>query len=113
MEIIGGLLGGEGIQVAANRVRRASNLLRAAILGSLKEHVLDKVRDAVILDALLARAGAQPDAHRDRADRRHGLGENRQPVGKNVFANIRHVSKSWVRDLEVKSGGFSFFVLYF
>ena len=63
MEIVGGLLGGEGIQVAANRVRRASDLLGAAVLGSLKEHVLDKVRDAVFLDALLACAGAQPDAH--------------------------------------------------
>ena len=90
--IVGGFLGGEGVQVAANGVRRARNLLRAAVLGSLKEHVLDKVRDAVVLDALLARAGAQPDAHRDGADRRHRLGENRQPVGKNIFANIRHQS---------------------
>ena len=88
------LLGGEGVEVAANRVRGAGDLLGAAVLRALEEHVLDKMRDAVFLGPLLTRARAQPDADGNGTDRRHRLGEDREPVGKNVFVNVRHPSKS-------------------
>jgi hypothetical protein len=42
-----GLLAGEGVQVAADRVHLAGNVLRGAGTGALEEHVLDKVGDAV------------------------------------------------------------------
>ena len=57
----GGLLGRKSVQMAADGIGCASNLLRTPILGPFKDHVLDEVRDAVLLFAFLARAGPQPD----------------------------------------------------
>ena len=43
------------------------------------------MRNAVLFLALLARAGAQPDADRDRTDRRHRFADDGQPVRENTF----------------------------
>ena len=47
-------LGGEGVEIAADGIHRAGNVFGRALGGALKEHVLDKVRDAVLLDVLTA-----------------------------------------------------------
>ena len=50
----------------------------------LKQHVLDEVGDAAALSRFVPRAARQPDADADRADLRHPLGENTEPVVENV-----------------------------
>ena len=74
------LLAGEGVQVAADRIHRARDSLRRAAGGALEQHVLDEVRDAVALRDFAPRAGAYPDAHRNRPHMRHALADDAQPV---------------------------------
>jgi len=75
------LLAGEGVQVAADRIHRARDLLRRAIRGALEQHVLDEVGDAVAIRGLAPRAGGDPHAHRNRAHVRHSLGNDAQAIG--------------------------------
>ena len=42
-------LGGEGVQIAADGVHRARDLLGGPVGGALEQHVLDEVREAVLL----------------------------------------------------------------
>ena len=42
-------LGGEGVQIAADGIDRARDIFGRAVGGALEEHVLDEVRDAVLL----------------------------------------------------------------
>ena len=74
-------LGGEGVQVAADGIHRARDVFGRAVRGALEQHVLDEVRDAVLLGRLAARAGADPHPHRDRAHVRHGFGDHADAVG--------------------------------
>jgi hypothetical protein len=83
-----GLLAGEGVEIAADGVHFAGNVLRRAGLGALEEHVLDKVRDAVDLRGLIARAGFDPDAHGDRAQMLHAFGEDDEAVGEHGAAQV-------------------------
>ena len=82
------LLGGVGIHHAANGVHRARNFLGRAPLGALENHVLDKMRDAVVRGGLAARAAAVPDAYGDRADVRHRLGDDHHAVGQNFARDV-------------------------
>src|SRR5205823_12599154 len=52
-------------------------------------HVLEEVRNAVFGLVLLAGARAQPDADRDGAHDRHGLGNDGKTVRENVFSDAR------------------------
>src|SRR5271165_1786888 len=65
------LLSGEGIHIAADGVDLAGYLLGGAVLGPFKDHVLNKVGDAVPLRFFIARTGLQPNPYRGRADVRH------------------------------------------
>src|SRR5208337_530496 len=85
------LLGRKSIQMATDRVCLPGNLLRTPVLGPLEHHVLDEMRDAVLLLAFLPRPGSHPDAHGDGADGGHRFSENRETIGENVFVNFRHV----------------------
>ncbi len=71
-----GLLARECVEVAANRIHFAGNVLRRAGTGSLEEHVLDKVGDAVGLSGFAAGAGLDPDAHGHRVQVFHALGQH-------------------------------------
>ena len=78
-------LGGERVELAADRVDRLRDVLgRCGVAGALEEHVLDEVRDAAALGRFVARPARQPDADADRADLRHPLGENAEAVIENV-----------------------------
>ena len=66
-------------------------MLRRSGLGALEDHVLDEMGDAIDLGHLVARAGANPDAHGDGADVVHFFGKNRKPVGQDGAANIAFV----------------------
>jgi hypothetical protein len=59
---------GRGVQLGTHRVERLGDLLRVAGARPLEEEVLDEVRDAGTVVALVARAGADPEAERDGAD---------------------------------------------
>ena len=82
------LLAGEGVEIAADRVHLAGDVLRRAGARTFEEHVLDEVRDAVGLRGLAARAGFDPDAHGDGAQMLHALGQNDQAVGQYSTAKI-------------------------
>ena len=83
-----GLLAGEGVQVAADRVHLAGNVLGGAGAGALEEHVLHKVGDAVGLRRLAAGAGLDPHAHGHRTQVLHALGQHDQAVRQYGAAKI-------------------------
>ena len=56
--------------------------------GALEQHVLDEVRDAVLLRRFAARAGAHPDAHRNRAHVRHGFRDHAHAVSERGHLDI-------------------------
>ena len=87
------LLGGEGVQVAANRVHRPRDLFRGAAGGSLEQHVFDEVRQAVLLADFPAGAAADPDADRDRSHVGHRLGNHADPVRKGRHFNVAQCSR--------------------
>ena len=70
------LLGGEGVDVAADRVDRLGDVLGGPGRGSLEQEVLEEVRDARLCVRLVTRSGADPEPERDRPDRRHRLGHD-------------------------------------
>ena len=67
---------GSGVQLAAERVEDLRDLLRGVRRGALEEQVLDEVRDARLRGGLVPRAGADPEADRDRAHVREPLGDD-------------------------------------
>ncbi len=75
------LFPGEGVQVTADGVCLAGELLSGAGGGSFEDHVLDEVGDAVEGESFVAGAGVDPDAHGNGADVGDGLGEYEQAVG--------------------------------
>ena len=83
-----GLFAGEGVEVAADGVDLAGELLGVAGGGSFEYHVLNEVGDAVEGGGFVAGAGGDPGAHGDAADVRHGLGENEEAVGEGGAADV-------------------------
>ena len=67
---------GGGVQLAAEPVEDLRDLLRRVRARALEEQVLDEVRDARARVRLVPRAGADPEAERDRADARDVLGDH-------------------------------------
>ena len=62
---IGGLLdAGLGVEVAADVLDRLGDVARAAPAGALERHMFEQMREAVLADALVARAGGDEDAER-------------------------------------------------
>ena len=88
----GVLARGRGVQLRAHRVEGLRDLLRVVGARALEEEVLDEVRDAGAIGALVARAGADPEAERHRADARHLLGDHalaRVQLGEDVLLHRR------------------------
>ncbi len=82
------LFAGEGVEVAADGVDLAGELLGGAGGGALEDHVLDEVGDPVEGGGLVAGAGADPGAHGDAADVGHGLGEDEEAIGEHGLADV-------------------------
>ena len=72
----GRLARGRGVQLAAHRVEQLRDVLRAVAGRALEEQVLDEVGDARLRARLVARAGADPEAERDRAHAVDVLGDD-------------------------------------
>ena len=81
----GALLGGEGVDLAPHRVHLLGQLPGGAPAGALEQHVLDEVGRAVLRRALVAGAGAHPDAQGRRAHPGHVLRQDPHPVGERLF----------------------------
>ncbi len=77
-----GLDRGGRVEVAADRLDLLGDLARAAPGCALERHVLEQMRDAVLVGALVAAAGADPDAERCRLQMRHRIGHDHQAGGK-------------------------------
>ncbi len=93
-----GFLAGEGVEIAADGVDFASDALRGAGFRPFKDHVLDKMRDAIQLRHFVTGAGAHPDAHGDGADVLHAFGEDNESTGKDSTANIAFFSHFGFRE---------------
>ena len=65
-----------GVQLTAELVEDLRDLLRRVARRALEEEVLDEVRDAGARVRLVARAGADPEAERDRAHAGDALGDD-------------------------------------
>ncbi len=81
-------LAGEGVQVAADRVDLAGDILCGAAGGAFEDHVLDEVRQPVLFGGLVARAAVDPGAHGDAAHVRHAFGEDQEAVGEGGLADV-------------------------
>ena len=85
LDVVAGVfLGGESVELAADRIDGLGDVLGAAAGGALEQHVLHEVGDAALLGRLVPRSPGQPDADADRADLCHPLGEDAEPVIENV-----------------------------
>ena len=69
----GVLARGRGVELGAHRVERLRDRLRVEAARALEEQVLDEVRDARAVGALVAGADVDPEAERDGADAAHPL----------------------------------------
>ena len=77
-------LGGEGVELAADRVDRLRDVFRRPRCRALEEHVLDEMRDAAALRRLVPRSPGQPHADADRTHLRHPLRQETNAVAQNV-----------------------------
>src|SRR5690606_21895277 len=59
---------------------RLGDVLGAALIGALEEHVLDEMRDAALRGGFVARTARQPHADRHRSHLRHPFGDETEPV---------------------------------
>ena len=75
------LLGGERVEVAADRVELLGDVAGRTLVGSLEQQVLEEVAVPADRGALVTRAGEHPDAERDGADAGHPLGHDTQAGG--------------------------------
>ena len=91
-EIGGGLQAGGGVELAADRLDLLGDVAGAAPLGALERHVLEQVRDAVLVLPLVARAGRHPDAERHGLDVRHVVGDHAQAVRQHASACDAHAA---------------------
>ena len=80
-------LGGERVELAADRIDRLRDVLGRARSGALEQHVLDEMSDAALFVRLVARAARQPDAEADRPHVAHRFSDETYPVVECVANN--------------------------
>ena len=95
LDVVAGVfLGGERVELAADRIDRLRNHLRRPRRRALEQHVLDEMRDAAFGIGLVARSARQPDADRHRPHVRHRLGDEPQADGNVSATTIGHPWRS-------------------
>jgi hypothetical protein len=82
------LLGGESVQHAADGVHFTGDSFSGAALGTFENHVLDEMGEAVFLGNFAAGTIADPNADGDGAHVGHGLRDDDEAVGENLFLNV-------------------------
>jgi hypothetical protein len=83
------LLGGERVELAADRVHFLGDAFGGPPVGALEQHVLDEVRDAGVSLGLVAGSAREPDPDADRPHVRHALGDEPHTVSQDVAADAR------------------------
>src|ERR1043166_3094263 len=78
----------ECVEIAADRINRARDVLGGPGLGTLEQHMLDEMRNAVLFRRLAAGSAADPDSHRNRTDMRHGLGNHTHAIRQHGPFNV-------------------------
>src|SRR5229473_150414 len=81
-------LGSKSVEHATNGIHFAGDRFGGTALRALENHVLHKVRQAVLFGNFAAGAVADPDADGDGAHVGHGLGDDHEAVGQNVLLNV-------------------------
>ena len=84
--VTGRLFIGERIEASADAVHRLGDCASAAPLGPFEQHVFDEMRDPAVVVSLQRRSDVGPNADRNRAHRRHRLGQHTQSTGQRRFA---------------------------
>ncbi len=77
---VGRLLAGPGVDLRPHAVEELVDLQRRVAVGPLEQQVLEEVRDAGLLDPLVAGSGPDPEAERHGSDR--GQSPRSRPVGR-------------------------------
>ena len=77
----GGFDRGRGIEIAADRLDILGDLTRGPPRGALERHVLEQMRNAMLVRLLVAAAGADPDAERSGLQMRHRVSHDRETTG--------------------------------
>ena len=72
---------GGGVKVAAYGLDLLNDIACAATRCTLKGHVLEEMRDAMLGAALVPAAGTDPKAERDGLDLWHGMADDRETLG--------------------------------
>ena len=81
LDVVAGVLfGGEGVELAANRVDLLGDVLGGPGPSPLEQHVLDEVGNAATFGGLVPRTAGQPDTNADRPNLIHRLGQNPEAV---------------------------------
>jgi len=81
-------LGGEGVEHAADGVHFAGDIFGGTALGTLENHMLEKMSKAVFGGGFAAGTVANPDANGDGADVQHSFGDDNESVGEDVAMNV-------------------------
>src|SRR5262249_30334548 len=77
--IRGHLDAGRSVELAAHRLDFFGDLPRRAPRRSLERHVLEEMRDALLVRLLVAAAAADPHAERRGLEMRHRVGDDDEP----------------------------------
>ena len=82
---------GAGVEVAAHRLDLLGDLARGAARRALEGHVLEEMRDAVLVGV---RSGCRndPDAERSGLQMRHRVGDHDQDPGRRVSHRYAHAA---------------------
>jgi len=75
----GGLDAGRGVEVAADRLDLLGDLAGGAPRRALERHVLEQMRDAVLVTMLVAAARSDPHPERGGLQMRHLVGDDHEP----------------------------------
>ena len=79
LDVVAGVfLGGERVQLAADRIDRLGDVLGGSGGRALEEHVLDEMCDPALGLGFVPRTPRDPDTRGDRTDVRHRLGDESQ-----------------------------------
>jgi len=95
LDVIAGVfLRREGVEVPAKLIDLLRDVLGGTEPGALEDHVLHEMRDAAVLDWLVARTPGEPDAYAHRPDVVHGLGDETDPVVEDLADDHRRTDLS-------------------